>query len=94
MEIIKNNKKYWYNIPTTGQYDYKNLIEKLSELDVERTRINYKYCWLYSNKKILTKLKKHFKDVKFDGIDDYDQTYMYTITLLNDKDFNNFWNKK
>ena len=91
MEIIKNNKTYSYFIPDNDDYDYEYLAYKLAELNIERVRINLRFCWIFSKKKILTKLKKYFKNrVKYDGIDDYDNSYMYTIILLNDEEFNNF----
>ena len=38
MEIIKNNKKYLYNVPNYNKYDYLNLANNLAELNIERVR--------------------------------------------------------
>jgi len=79
MEIIKNNKTYFYSVPNYN-YNYNYLCEKLAELNINRTRINYKYCLVFSNKKILTKLKKYFKnEILYNGVDDLDNSYIYTI---------------
>jgi len=89
MEIIKNNKKYIYNIPTYKDVDYSYLSNILSDLDIERCRVNIKFCWLFSKKRILIKLRKFFKsDIKYYGKDDYDNTYIYKIVLISPEDFN------
>lgn len=81
MEIIKNNKIYFYSIIDNGEYNY--LCDKLSDLNITRCRINKRYCSLFSKKRILTKLKKYFsKDkITFEGIDDYDKSYIYVINF-------------
>ena len=78
MEIIKNNKKYFYSVPNDNKYDYNYLCNKLAELNITKSRINHKYCLVFSEKKILTKLKKSF-NVKFTCVDDQDKMYIYTI---------------
>lgn len=77
--IIKNNKTYFYNTP--NDKDYTNIVEFLSDMDIERTRINYKYCVLYSKIKILTKIKKIFKNTTCEGFDNYDNTHIYKINF-------------
>ena len=82
MEIIKNNKLYFYSVPNYIDYDYNYLCEKLAELNITRTKINNKYCLVFSDKKILTKLKKYFKTkILYNGVDDYDNSHIYTITF-------------
>lgn len=80
MEIIKNNKTYFYNTPTDKDYTF--IVNILSDFDIIRCRINYKYCILFSDKKIKTKLKKFFKNITYDGIDMYDNKHIYTINYI------------
>ncbi len=89
MEIIKNNKKYFYSIPTFKDVDYSYLTNILSDLDIERCRINIKFCWIFSKKKILTKLKYKFnkKEINYYGIDNYDNSYIYRVSLITKEDF-------
>jgi len=79
MKIIKNNKIYFYNTP--NDKDYSDIINILSDLNIDRTRINTKYCLIFSKKRILTKLKKHYKNIIVEGIDNYDNSYIYKITF-------------
>jgi len=89
MEIIKNNKRYFYSMPTFKDVDYSYIADILSDLDIERCRINIKFCWIFSKNKILTKLKHKFKnkEISYDGVDIYDNTHMYTIKLVKDDEF-------
>ena len=79
MEINQNNKVYFYNVPLDK--DYSHLTQILAELDIQRCRINSRYCLVFYSRKILTKLKKYFKHVSYYGQDEYDQSYMYKIIV-------------
>lgn len=89
MEIIKNGKEYFYSMPPEyiKGYDYHKLIDILSDLDIEIARSGRKYCYVFSPKKILTKLKKYFKNVEHNSYDKRDKLHCYMITLLSDEEF-------
>lgn len=78
MKVIKNDTTYFYNVPLDKDYNF--IVKVLSDFGIIRCRINTKYCLVFYNKKILTKLKKNFKTVSFEGKDDWDNSYIYKIT--------------
>lgn len=77
MEVIKNNITYFYNVPFDKDYNF--IVNILSDIGIKRCRINTKYCLVFYNKKILTKLKRNFKNVSFEGKDNWDNSFMYKI---------------
>lgn len=92
IEIKKNNKTYFYSIPEYNIDYYEKISNFLAELDIDRGKVNARFCSIYSKKRILTKIKNFFKNKKIEyyGIDKFDNTYIYSITLFNDEEWSKY----